>query len=220
MHADKIAVRTSKGLKEYTCLGCPLTRNRTAWCFRLCTPDSEGKGRCGRLAPHSLKGNTQLSIEHHNRSLLEAHWEKLEHLYLVAPCNEYYDPGVRISDGEAEVVIPIHKRLFGVAGTVHPSICFTAMADSATLAVNSKVDKTLVVAVNYDIQLNGPIVTSERALIARSRLVGKSGDHYLAESALTDPEGQEFGRGEGAFKESDIALSPDIGYTYNRGKDH
>jgi len=46
--------------------GCPLTRNRTAWCFRLCEPDPQGHGRCGRVAPHDLQGKTQLSIHRYN----------------------------------------------------------------------------------------------------------------------------------------------------------
>jgi len=47
-------------------VGCPLTPNRTAWCFALCDPDSQGNGRCGRIAPHDLKGRTQLSIQRYN----------------------------------------------------------------------------------------------------------------------------------------------------------
>ena len=45
-----------------TFLGCPLTRNRTPWCFRLCKPDFRGCGRCGRVAPHSLRGRTENAI--------------------------------------------------------------------------------------------------------------------------------------------------------------
>lgn len=41
--------------------GCPLTKNRTPWCFGICTP-SGGIGDCGRLAPQTLLGRTQLAI--------------------------------------------------------------------------------------------------------------------------------------------------------------
>jgi len=41
--------------------GCPLTRNRTNWCYRSCEP-VEGRGRCGRIAPHGLLGRTQAAI--------------------------------------------------------------------------------------------------------------------------------------------------------------
>lgn len=58
----KKTLRTTKGIRKYTYLGCPLTRNRSAWCFRICVPDRKGLGRCGRVAPHGLRGRTQLAI--------------------------------------------------------------------------------------------------------------------------------------------------------------
>ncbi len=63
--------RRKKGPPQYTCRGCPLTNNLSPWCFRLCVPDAEGRGRCGRLAPHTLKGKTQLAIEAHNKRKLK-----------------------------------------------------------------------------------------------------------------------------------------------------
>ena len=133
MSAERKEVRTNRGPMEYTCLGCPLTRNRSAWCFRLCAPDEQGNGRCGRVAPHGLRGRTQLSIERHGELRLAAHCEKLERMYLAAPCNEYYDPGVRISAGEAEIMIPIQEKFLRVSNEVHTSVCFTALADAAVL---------------------------------------------------------------------------------------
>lgn len=41
--------------------GCPLTKSRTNWCYALCTP-VEGKGECGRVAPHALTGRTDGAI--------------------------------------------------------------------------------------------------------------------------------------------------------------
>ncbi len=41
--------------------GCPLTKNRTPWCFRLCTPVA-GQGFCGRVAPHSVTGRTDRAL--------------------------------------------------------------------------------------------------------------------------------------------------------------
>ncbi|MFO7654590.1 MAG: hypothetical protein R6X25_12335 [Candidatus Krumholzibacteriia bacterium] len=64
--------RRLRRLKPYTYLGCPLTRNRTPWCFRLCEPDAAGHGRCGRVAPHTLRGTIQLAIERHEQRLAVA----------------------------------------------------------------------------------------------------------------------------------------------------
>jgi hypothetical protein len=66
----KAMKRAKKSPPQYTYRGCPLTNNRSAWCFRLCAPDAEGQGRCGRIAPHSLKGRTQLAIAAENKKRL------------------------------------------------------------------------------------------------------------------------------------------------------
>lgn len=50
-----------RGEKE---LGCPLTRNRSMWCNAYCTP-KKGKGVCGRIAAHGIKGRTQKAIANH-----------------------------------------------------------------------------------------------------------------------------------------------------------
>jgi len=152
-----------------------------------------------------------LSIEHYNEKLVAAHCEKLEHLYLAAPCSEYFDPGIRVSEGQAEIVIPIQEKFFRAGGSAHASVCFTAMADSALFAVNSIVENALVLTVSFHTDLTRPISGGD--LIARGRFVGRSDERYLAESVLTDSEGREIGRGSGAFAESTIPLSPDIGYT-------
>jgi hypothetical protein len=77
-----IKIRTVRGLRSYTYLGCPLTRNRSPWCFRLCIPDEKGQGECGRIAPHALKSRIQLGIEKHKADKLKVHLEKLERMRL------------------------------------------------------------------------------------------------------------------------------------------
>jgi len=54
--------RRIKDLPEYTYLGCPMTKNRSPWCFRMCRPHKDGTGQCGRIAPHSIRGNIQQGI--------------------------------------------------------------------------------------------------------------------------------------------------------------
>ncbi len=211
MITEKKIIRTKKGLKEYTYLGCPLTNNRTAWCFRLCAPDKEGHGRCGRLAPHAMKSKIQLGIERHNaKKKLEAHFEKLERMYLAAPCNADGEPGIRVTEGEAEIVLPIEEQHRRSGGSVHGAVYFQAMDDAASAAVNSMVDDVLVQTMNFSVCLEKPIVAGE--LVARGRLVDVSEGHYMAEAALADSEGNEIARGNGVYVRSEIALSSDIGY--------
>ena len=60
---DRKRANLRKGLKEHTYLGCPMTKNRSPWCFRMCKPNADGTGRCGRLAPHAFKSRIQQGIE-------------------------------------------------------------------------------------------------------------------------------------------------------------
>lgn len=206
----KRRVKTSRGLKEYTYLGCPLTRNRSPWCFRLCAPDTEGQGQCGRVAPHGFKGRIQLGIEDYNKRKREAHFRRLERMYLAAPCNDYYEPGIRISEGEAEIVIPIRDEFLDAAGSVHDSVYHRAMNDAALFAVSSMVQKALTLSAGFNVQLSRHVAAGE--LIARGRFLGTSDDHCLAEAVLTTKDGEELARGGGAFVKSEVPLSPEIGY--------
>ena len=65
MAKGRRVIRTNKRVKPYTYLGCSLTKNRTPWCFRLCRPNADGTGHCGRLAPHSMMSSIQLAILKH-----------------------------------------------------------------------------------------------------------------------------------------------------------
>jgi hypothetical protein len=56
-----------KRIPDYTFLGCPLTRNRSPWCFRICAPAPQKLGECGRVAPHAIKSRIQLGIEEFER---------------------------------------------------------------------------------------------------------------------------------------------------------
>jgi len=206
----KRRVKTSTGLKEYTYLGCPLTRNRSPWCFRLCVPDVEGHGHCGRIAPHALKGRIQAGILEYNKRQRAAHCRKLESMYLTAPCNEYYQPGIRISEGEAEVVIPVQDKFLDAAGAVHGSVFHRAMSDAALFAANSIVPKELMLSTEFNIQFTSTI--GEGELIARGRVVGSSEDHCLTEAVVQDGEGNELGRGAGIFVKTEIPLSSEMGY--------
>ena len=57
-------IRPVRRIPQYTSLGCPLTRNLSGWCFRICRP-KEGLGYCGRQAPHTVRGRIQRGIDRH-----------------------------------------------------------------------------------------------------------------------------------------------------------
>lgn len=197
MTTHKKTIRTIKGIREYTYLGCPLTHNRSAWCFRICVPDEEGRGHCGRVAPHGLKGRTQLAIEHQNRKERQFHLERLERQYLAAPYIQYLDPGISIVEGETDIVVPLRMELQDPSGRLRSSVCIEVMNDAATYAVYSLVGSGEVHTASFSVSLTGACPSGD--LLARGCFVGMSGSRYLAESILVDSEGREIGRAEGAF---------------------
>ena len=66
MAKRRVVRRVRTRVPDYTFLGCPLTKSRTAWCHRVCVP-VQGIGACGRIAPHALTGRTQAAILRHAR---------------------------------------------------------------------------------------------------------------------------------------------------------
>jgi len=56
-------VSLRKDLKSATYIGCPMTKNRSPWCFRMCKPNSDGTGLCGKIAPHAFRSRIQQGID-------------------------------------------------------------------------------------------------------------------------------------------------------------
>ena len=48
-------------LRSYTTIECPYNGHQVSFCRGLCEPIN-GKGHCGRLAPHAMIGRTQAAI--------------------------------------------------------------------------------------------------------------------------------------------------------------
>jgi len=140
----------------------------------------------------------------------EEHYRKLERMYASAPINEYFRPVLTVSEGAAEVLIPIRPDFFHAAKAVHGSIYFKALDDAAFFAVNSLVPDVFVLTVTYNIYLTRPV--SEGTLRASGRVVNRSRQLFVAEAELMDDCGRPVGRGSGSFMKSTIALSEDVGY--------
>ena len=138
------------------------------------------------------------------------HYQKLENMYLKAPCSEYYKPRIKVGKGTAEIIIAIRQDFFHAAGATHGSVYFKAMDEAAYFAVNSLVDDAFVLTVNFNIQIIRPIVTGKMKAVGK--VVYQSRNYYFAESTVTDSRGREIGRGHGNYVRSAIPLTPEIGY--------
>jgi len=140
----------------------------------------------------------------------EDHFRKLERMYLSAPINAYYEPAIEVSEGRAEVVMPVRPDLFHAAGAAHGSLYFKAMDDAAFFAVSSLVDDVFVLTVSFNVYLTRPI--SEGEMRAVGRVVFRSQRLFLAESQVFNSTGKEIARGSGTFMPSKIPLTPELGY--------
>lgn len=140
----------------------------------------------------------------------EDHYRKLERMYASAAVNTYYVPILRVSEGRAEVIIPVRPDFFHAAGAVHGSVYFKALDDAAFFAVNSLVDDVFVLTVSFNLYLTRPI--SRGDITATGRVVHRSQRLFIAEAELVDADGREIARGSGTFMRSTISLSPELGY--------
>src|ERR1035437_9762681 len=138
------------------------------------------------------------------------HFSKLERMYASAPINRYFLPELKVSEGQAELVIPVRSDFFHAAQAVHGSVYFKALDDSAFFAVSSLVRDVFVLTVSFNIYLTRPI--AEGAILAAARVVHRLKNLFIAESELTDDRSRAIGRGSGSFMRSTIPLSPAVGY--------
>ncbi len=58
---DHLILIKTKNRMRRKVWGCPRTKNRSNWCYKLCVPQ-QGMGECGRVAPHALLGRKQRAI--------------------------------------------------------------------------------------------------------------------------------------------------------------
>ena len=140
----------------------------------------------------------------------DEHYRKLERMYASAPINEFFQPVMSVSEGQAVVTTQVRRDFFHAANAVHGALYFKMLDDAAFFAVNSLVADVFVLTVSLNAYLTRPVADGE--LQAVGRVVHRSRRLYVAESQLTDSAGREIARGSGTFVPSDIPLSPEIGY--------
>lgn len=140
----------------------------------------------------------------------EEHFRKLERMYHQAPINEFYAPTLHVSNGAAELLIPVRPEFFHAAHAIHGSVYFKAMDDAAFFAVNSLVNDVFVLTASFTVYLTRPV--SEGTLRAVGRVVHQSRNLYIGEAELFDGRGRSAGRGSGTFMRSSVALDEGVGY--------
>jgi uncharacterized protein (TIGR00369 family) len=138
------------------------------------------------------------------------HYRKLEHLYSVAPVNQWYEPELHIEEGRSELRMELRPDYHHSAGAVHGSVYFKALDDATFFAANSLVEAYFVLTAKFEIEFLRPVSSGELRAIAQ--VTDKNDKRIFAEGRLYDSDGQLIGRGKGSFAISKIALTPDVGY--------
>jgi len=140
----------------------------------------------------------------------ESHFRKLENMMHSAPIVKMVGARVKISEGHAEITLPVKKELYHAAHQLHGSMYFLALDNAAWFAVNSLVEDVFVLTVSFNIYLIKAV--SEGVLKAVGKVNYSHGDKFFAESILYDTDNQEIARGNGFFVKGKTKLSPEIGY--------
>lgn len=138
------------------------------------------------------------------------HYRKLENMMHSAPIVKLVGARAEISHGQADIILPVERKLFHAAGALHGAMYFLALDNAAFFAVNSLVEDVFVLTVSFNIYLLRPV--DHGAVKASGKVVSSTRTQYLAESVLYDAEGRDIARGNGVFVKGKVKLTPEIGY--------
>ena len=138
------------------------------------------------------------------------HYRNLESMYAAAPINDYFQPTLTVSEGEAEIVIPLEEKLQHAAGGVHGSVYFKMLDDAAFFAASSLETEVFVLTTSFTTYITRPV--SSGSMKAVGKVVNKNRSQFIAEAVVYDEEGREIGRGNGVFVRSKMLLKETKGY--------
>ena len=141
------------------------------------------------------------------------HFRRLEKMHHNANCNLAYYPGIKmtVSEGQAEILLPVRPEYFHAAKAVHGFVYFKLLDEAAFFAANSLVEDVFVLTTDFHINLLRPITAGQ--MRAEGKVVHQSKSLILAEAVLYTADGKQAARGSGSFVRGATPLDPAIGYT-------
>jgi len=132
------------------------------------------------------------------------HFLKLEQMYLDAPINIFYNPTIKILEGNSEIKIGIEKKYFHAANAVHGSVYFKILDDAAFFAASSLVQDVFVLTANFEIHFLQPIFDGE--ITAKGVVLEVFTNKIKAKSELFNHKNELVACGQGLFVKSKINL--------------
>jgi len=140
----------------------------------------------------------------------DIHFENLINMYAAAPVNEFYNPVMEVSEGEARIEIDIDRKYHHSAGGVHGSVYFKMLDDAAFFAANSLEKEFFVLTTAFTTYITRPVASGKMRAIGK--VVNQNKTQFIAESVVYDSEGKEIGRGNGVFVRGKFPLVEAAGY--------
>jgi len=140
----------------------------------------------------------------------EEHYRRLENMYQFAPINDYYEPHMVVSEGEATVEMEIMKKHDHAAGAAHGSVYFKMLDDAAFFAACSLEFEVFALTTSFTTYLTRPV--SSGVIRAVGKVVNQNKSQFILEAVLYDSDDKELGRGNGIFVRGKIPFSPEVGY--------
>lgn len=136
---------------------------------------------------------------------MNEHFIRLERLYRSAPIHELFEEfEFSLGTGTCEIQTSVGEGLFHGAGSLHGSIYFKLMDDSAYFAAMTVEKEYFIVTTQASIQLLRPVIAGD--IIAKSRLIAQKEKEYTAEAELWS-RNKLVGKGQFEFRRSKKALS-------------
>ena len=142
----------------------------------------------------------------------DIHFRRLEKMHHSANCNVHYyhDIKMTVSEGKAEITLPIRPEFYHAAKAVHGFVYFKLLDEAGFFAANSLVEDAFVLTSNFHINLLRPVAAGK--LRAMGQVTHQSKNQILAEAILYNEEGKQLARGSGTFVRGTTPLTAEIGY--------
>lgn len=141
------------------------------------------------------------------------HFRKVERMLLNEPVNDGL-PGfdLTVTHGHCEVSLRIEPSVIHAGGAAHGSAIFKVLDDAATGAASSLVDDMLMVTSQSSVYFLRPVIEGD-TMRAVAQVSYQSRRLIVVEVEATNSAGKSIARATMQLMPSNIALSPQIGYT-------
>lgn len=140
----------------------------------------------------------------------DKHFRALESMYQAAPINQYYQPTMVVSEGQAEISFPVRQDFFHAGDAVHGSVYFKLLDDAAFFAANSLETEVFVLTTSFTTYITRPV--SEGEMRAVGKVVNSNRSQWIVEAVVYDSNNREIGRGNGIMVRSKMSLAETKGY--------